>query len=154
METFIFMRIQHYVLKIHQLCVKTWSDAALLINSPLAHHAWATIQCSPLSSYHYQKITPCRWYHYQVLLEQKIDYENVTSSLPLVYRSVFQIRKNRKTRVLSDQVGISLPAYSTHVLQQSKQTQTKAKSENVFAHSFIPSRIFQRRRPKIYFQTS
>ena len=69
-------------------------------------------------------------------------------------RSVFQIRKYRKTRVLSDQVGISLPAYSTHVLQQSKQTQTKAKSENVFVHSFIPSRIFQRRRSKIYFQPS
>ena len=69
-------------------------------------------------------------------------------------RSVFQIRKYGKTRVLSDQVGISLPAYSTHVLQQSKQTQTKAKSENVFVHSFIPSRIFQRRRSKIYFQTS
>ena len=83
METFIFMRIQYYVLKIHQLCVKTWSDAALLINSPLAHHAWATIQCSPLSSYHHQKITPYRWYHYQVLLERKIDYENMTSSLSL-----------------------------------------------------------------------
>ena len=83
METFIFMRIQYYVLKIHQLCIKIWSDTALFIDSPLAHHSWATIQCSPLSSYHYQKITPCRWYHYQVLLERKIDYENMTSSLTL-----------------------------------------------------------------------
>ena len=78
----------------------------------------------------------------------------VKKSSHRIKRSVFQIRKYRKTRVLSDQVGISLPAYSTHVLQQSKQTQTKAKSENVFVHSFIPSRIFQRRRSKIYFQPS
>ena len=54
----------------------------------------------------------------------------VKKSSHRIKRSVFQIRKYGKTRVLSDQVGISLPAYSTHVLQQSKQTQTKAKSEN------------------------
>ena len=70
----------------------------------------------------------------------------VNKSSQRIKRDVFQIRQYGKTIVLSDQVRIYFPAYSTHDLQQSKQIQTKAKSENVFVHSFIPSRIFQRRR--------
>ena len=53
----------------------------------------------------------------------------VNKSSQRIKRDVFQIRQYRKTIVLSDQVRIYLPAYSTHDLQQSKQIQTKANSE-------------------------